>query len=910
MLASSYNLYEMRILGEWLKQGAALIRHFGARPQEENGRSVTAVLRCDCGETLEEQREQYRKSVVCPRCGTALFLYPVSPYPEPEPPPEPEPREAPEAPEPAHDVAPAEPEVPEAEAAEPEPAGTATEAVEPSPIRRTPEDAAPVAPRPQLTEGRVLVSVPAPSRPWWRRRSTVIIGVAAAVLTTLVLLFWHGQRGRYRRSLVEHLRSGQKALREGRLQEAIAAFRRVDEALRWLGGSAQPSYVQQLTSEVLAASELIVLKPEELFAEYGQADWEQTFRTFYAGRTVLLEAGPVATDSPAPELPIPWYRDERRVVWRLDGPGPLRRLGSQASPRVVLLARLQSVDKTPAGTLLVTLDAETSVLVTSSDLLRCLGWPEDDQTEACLEAQRRLFQRSSRDRQGTAPAISRWSWGHFGRPRLLAAELVQRRPVRPFSGLVFAHELDERADWQGMTITVYGKYKARLGKHVVLLHECSVRFQLLGDTRLPAAPRWLYLEGTLYRRHGRLVVEVRRARRAPDPEELFREQAERIARTDASSWLQLAAWAEQMARRYRLERLGELADEARTAARRAEMAAVKQGDVEQVENLIRKYRDSLSPAELRYYTYLVLLWKAQQLEANEATAASTWRQLAEELFARLPAAKMPASEVPDGLVRQFRADPAQAYRQHKESRDLLDRLLARRVLGRYFEKRAAEVVTQRLADLSKEAETLLPDEPQVARSLFDRWLRHQWERAESLSRAEALETVKLIAERDKERASEFLRHWLRRREARLPEDDTLGRLRLAGDYQDRLGDRAEAARLLLEVVRRDPDNVEARRRLLELGYRYRRRTWFDPQGNPVRTLSDTRRPAPPAASPRIGQTAAEVRTVMGGPPNRIARLATANGIAEVWSYDAPKGTLVITFRIRGGRATVLSVHQR
>ncbi len=415
----------------------------------------------------------------------------------------------------------------------------------------------------------------------------------------------------------------------------------------------------------------------------------------------------------------------------------------------------------------------------------------------------------------------------------------------------------------------------------------------------------------LYHRNGFFVLEALSVTRAPAPAELYRQTAAQLQTTgnDPAAWLELARWAESMADQYRIPELRDLAADARRRARDAEFAAVPPGDTSALRDLLKRHHDDLDPDQRRYHWFRVFWWELRALERTEDVTGERWRKLSEEIRDRLPGAAEPLRSVDPALLERFQAgDPVAVYRKQQRARRALERLLLRRVERRYLAARQRELVPERWPELAEEARRLLPDVPEVAEQLFEAWITYQQDRFDQLSRAEVLRSFDRIRKRDAERAREFLRAWLRRREALLPEDDLVGRINLARDYQDLLGDDQAAIPLLLEVVQQNPTHPEASQRLHKLGYRYRRGVWYGPDGRAVSPQERPRR-QPERSTPQQGDSAQQVLAIMGSLPTRIARLGTATGVIEVWQYEGPNGTIVVLFRVSAGRKVVETVYR-
>ncbi len=474
--------------------------------------------------------------------------------------------------------------------------------------------------------------------------------------------------------------------------------------------------------------------------------------------------------------------------------------------------------------------------------------------------------------------------------------------------VIFAHDLKPSDDLLDRPLVVYGRFRTRIQRTELRLHHCSIPFLLRRPDLYPRGADWLYVQGRLTRRNGKVVFDAESVREAPAPVELLRVRLQ--ASDDRQELARLIDEAKQLDSLYPDERLSEFVREAQAKIRQLAFAQIKRGDYGALLAYIEKYGDQLSADERLVLRHRAFVWMVRELERSPQVAPDQWKSLAEKIAAAFPEAKRPRRVNPE-LAKGYSQDPDGYYAANPRLRRDLERLLLVRAYRHYFNARAEQVAPARYLALAEEARRVLPDAPEIAQSLYRQWVDYRRKDLEHLRRPELRELIDVVRRhlRDPGLAKKLYREWLTAREAELAPDDAVGRLSLARDYEKLLQDRGQAARLLLEAVQLEPSLAEARQRLLEMGYRLRGGQWFEPNGRPV-TPAKGRSEAPGTRTrgvPRAGDLPSDVRRLMGGEPTRVARLATASGILEQWVYETERTTVIVEFRTFEGRQTVQNV---
>jgi tetratricopeptide (TPR) repeat protein len=307
------------------------------------------------------------------------------------------------------------------------------------------------------------------------------------------------------------------------------------------------------------------------------------------------------------------------------------------------------------------------------------------------------------------------------------------------------------------------------------------------------------------------------------------------------------------------------------------------------------------PSSLAHRGFRGLLAKRDDPEQAEA--------LAQRIAAFFPNAVNPpvAVHVADWEAA-YRADPAEGYRQaDPEARPTLDRRLLADAIEKALDLKLAAHPGQALA-LADEARSRLPDRPEVAARMQRRGLEVAEESVGNLRLADVQKLAHAYREElnQPEKATSLLRRWLdNQRKNRLTRSDAEGRLALADQYEQFVGDRAAAVSLLREAWSIDPESSVIADAFRRRGYRKVGDDWVASA-----SARDPDAETPGGARPAggLGLTKEEVRAQLGK-PSQITRIATQGQLIEQWTYPQTRGApLRINFVSRPDqpRATVIA----
>jgi hypothetical protein len=469
--------------------------------------------------------------------------------------------------------------------------------------------------------------------------------------------------------------------------------------------------------------------------------------------------------------------------------------------------------------------------------------------------------------------------------------------------LVEPTDLTRRAELVGKDVVVddhvryFRETRRSLGYDELHLRRAEVVFRLPRHLRFPKAPSEpnARVRGILKVEDGKYVCDVTSIELLPGDLERLDREVGQLRPDDAAGRKAWAVWA---------ERRGKELNEPKVVARGVEL----EGEAFWLEAslpgadpiaLVERSADRPIPDVVRkallHRGFRALLAPLDDPKALDA--------LADRVRAAFPLAGEPrsAANLDPTLLAAYGKDPAGAYREASDpDRAGLDRRLLADILERSFDAKASA----RPGDgqtLAEAAIGLIPERPQVAARLRTRGLDDAEARVATLrqSEVEAL-ALRFKNEGQEARGRRLVETWLAdRRATRLSSSDAEGRILLAASYDKLLGDRATAGDLLREALAIDPKSKSAVDALLRLGFRKGDDGWYDPTAPTAR--AESAEPARQDAGESLrGLTRAQVRSRMGGKPDRVVRTATQGRCLEQWFYQNGKRTQVVQFAFEPG----------
>ncbi len=470
---------------------------------------------------------------------------------------------------------------------------------------------------------------------------------------------------------------------------------------------------------------------------------------------------------------------------------------------------------------------------------------------------------------------------------------------------VEASDLTKRADLIGKEVMVDDRFtffvfhKGKGYDEVVLRRAEGVTFHLAQNLRPAQAPRpgGVRLQGVLQKTAGLLSMEVQAMELLPPDLERLNSGVTAAGPNDFEKRNAWSRWASS-----RAEAFGDEPLRVRGRELAAEALWIEAGKGSEAERpakalALAKRGRSENAAEP---TPSALAHRAFRARLSSAESVADLDALAREVEAFFTEAKEPRSGGAERMAEKGR-DMALFYRDASpEVRRDLDRGLLGDILQAAIERQFADSPAKGL-ELADRARLSLPDRPGLAEKLKKNGLAAASSNVSRLS----LREVELLAARYRDElgqpqeSRDLLRKWLDdRRENRLSRTDSDGRIQLALQYDRLLGDRATAVSLLRAALVIDPGSKEIADLFRRFGYRRVDDHWVEtttPKNSQTET-GDLAAGGGGESGVNKGMTREQVRTRLGGKPDKVVRVATQGEVLEQWIYQGAKGAQIVNFR--------------
>lgn len=252
----------------------------------------------------------------------------------------------------------------------------------------------------------------------------------------------------------------------------------------------------------------------------------------------------------------------------------------------------------------------------------------------------------------------------------------------------------------------------------------------------------------------------------------------------------------------------------------------------------------------------------------------------------------------------YAKDPAAAYRTAPLAvRKVLNHRLWADVTQRLLE-RTAELEPHEALKLAERATSELPDRPKVAEQLYELALKTQTLRLATMRLSEVKSLAKIYREQlhQPERARDLIQSWLdEQRNHQMSPTDAEGRLGLAALYESLLEDKETAIELLQSAWKIDPQSKEVAAAFRQRGFRKVNEEWVEssrskPKNGPEPDPTAAIEPTPAPQNRKLTNlSTTQVRTLMGGKPNRVNFSGTQGQLIEQWIYFGTKQDQYINF---------------
>lgn len=437
----------------------------------------------------------------------------------------------------------------------------------------------------------------------------------------------------------------------------------------------------------------------------------------------------------------------------------------------------------------------------------------------------------------------------------------------------------------GRQLTLEGRCAA-LSPERLLMTKCTLIFEFADGVIVPRSkPKNVIITGRLEQRGSRIVFVVSRFRsRLGDLEQLGTDRSD-INVNQPDEWYGLADRTRLRAAFYEDE---ELDAQAADLYRQGVQAEYRRLPADESAGLIalaeRTGRLGL-PDRLR----MEFLHEAvsREFETAQSDQSAGFDTAISRALEWLPGARIPLLQFDDETRRQQAAyleDRCDIYEAAEDDgRPLLERLL-------YIEA-ALNKIERDVADdghngfeIAERIEESVPELDELPEEYRLREIDWQTENVARTTREEMLVLVDRLEDRDHEaRAIDIRRTWLNARSVRLNRAGVSGRLELAEEYLELLGDEKSAVDIYRELYESPEGQTIAANRLQLLGYTFDGEDW---RSESLPENDDELSMAIRNGSVRTGMTESDVRAALGRPEVTL-RIASRGQVVELWVYPGP-----------------------
>jgi hypothetical protein len=443
-------------------------------------------------------------------------------------------------------------------------------------------------------------------------------------------------------------------------------------------------------------------------------------------------------------------------------------------------------------------------------------------------------------------------------------------------------------DWsrlKGTRLKLEGRC-AGMSNNRLLMTRCDLVFEFGDGVEAPRTrPQNVVITGHLEEHGSRLVFVVTNLRSAPGDMEQLRLRRFDIDVNSPDEWYGLAGWARKRAAFYEDEDLDAQATELNRQGVNAEYRRLPADESTGLVALAEKTgRLGLSGRLRMEYLHEAISREFEVAQSNERPGFDT---VMAHALKWLPGARTPLVEYNEA-VKQTQAaylkDRIKTYdAAEDDERPVLERLLyIQAALGKI--ERDAATDGRNGFEIASRIEASIPELDGFPEEYRQREIQWQTEHVTELTREELLVLVDRLEDRNQEgQGLEVRRRWLEARAERLNQAGVSGRLELAEEYVDLVGDEEAAVDIYRELYHSPEGQKIAASRLQDLGYTFDGQKW---RSGPLPEQADDLSMAIRNGSVRAGMTQADVRAVLGRPETTL-RFASRGQVVELWVYPGP-----------------------
>jgi len=508
-----------------------------------------------------------------------------------------------------------------------------------------------------------------------------------------------------------------------------------------------------------------------------------------------------------------------------------------------------------------------------------------------------------------------------GRLRILRVALVSLGALLPFAGQApgatrsVESLVADKEQWTsyakaGTPMTIEGRLSAISGKQLRFAR-CDLPFQSHDGKTFPRTATLsenVEVSGKFALVNAMPAFLVERLVVLPSDFDVFQRRRRNLLRAQPAEWYALGDWASARGTFYEDKDLLQHARQAYQEGIQREHMALPADAIDPLIELAAKARKLGLPETLRG-EFVHEAWHRRWTAAPKSDAEAL-KKLAERMAGELAGCKTPLQPPQPKLSEAYLAAPVSTYRSADEGkRALLHRILYAEVM------RAALLIgaDPQGANGNQIADALdaqVPEFHELAESYREKELALRIARSKNSTRQDVVALAETLVERERpEQAREVLVSWLEFRTERLRKDGPTGLVQAADDYLSLLKDEKTAYTFLIEAYEIDPSSEAVARRLNKLGYELVNGSWLD-RSQRSAIPEDPVQVALREGRVVAGMTADQVRKALGE-PDRLARIASAGEVNEIWTYDSSGKVRLLVHIVRrsGQESRTLGVSQ-
>jgi tetratricopeptide (TPR) repeat protein len=459
-------------------------------------------------------------------------------------------------------------------------------------------------------------------------------------------------------------------------------------------------------------------------------------------------------------------------------------------------------------------------------------------------------------------------------------------------------ELERRQDLIGREVVVDDHVKYYVPRNggaadELQLKRTPITFEVPRRLRPPGStrPTAVIVRGSLKRDGGQLICAVTAIKAVTSDLDRLERGLATLAAKDFETRKVWARWAERRAKDFKDNALRDRARMIEGDALRIESEMKRLGVDAPREWLLmaqearRRHVPEPGPSELAHRAL-----KAKLAAATTAVDLTAVIQDIKDFFPEAATDKESGRINLAQWVAGYDDNPAVMYHDAPPPvRKALDRRIWADATARLLELEAARDVPSALAAADQAASTL-PEKTTLPAQLVEKATTTARQDLANLRLSEVKALAMVYREKLQQPAEalKVLGDWLKSQQDRLSSTDAEGPLELANLYDELIQDRVTAVELLRKAWRIDPSSKEIAEAFRSRGFRKVKDDWVEsapaPQDHSAAGSGLPTRPPPIVSQGLRGLTADEVRTRLGGKPDRVSYVAVKGQLIEQWIY--------------------------